>query len=374
MVALASGPVRAQVWTEGQGFKLHTWDSIDEIANPGNAVAVIDRALVCGSDVHTVLGRRSSPSPSVLGHEAVGRIVVLPSARSDVNGTPLSVGDRVVWSVTASCGECDRCARGMTAKCRRLLKTGHEKLTGPWPLSGGYATHIELLPGLALVKVPPTVSDNMAAMSACALGTVMACIERASELAGRRVLVLGAGMLGVCAIAVAKRRGAKSITAVDTSDDRRRLALRVGADQAFAPGELASLPPSEGIGERPGGGGFDVIIELSGAHSSVQSALHAGDIGATIVLAGSVATIPPVSVDAEAITRSWTRVCGVHNYEPRHLAEAIDFCAQPGFEIEELFAPPIPLADLPEVFEHGPTPGVLRHSVTPNAGSANSPS
>ena len=173
--------IRAQVWTAGAGFSDVAFAPEDAGGWP---LVAIDLASVCGSDAHTVLGRRASPSPSILGHEAVGRVVALGDApRRDVAGRPLAVGDRVVWSVTASCGACDRCAAGLTAKCRHVLKVGHEATTSGWPLSGGYATHLALHPGLAVVRVPDGVADGPAAMASCALATVMACLEAAGDLA-----------------------------------------------------------------------------------------------------------------------------------------------------------------------------------------------
>ena len=64
-------------------------------------------STVCGSDVHTWLGQRPFPTPSILGHEIVGQIVEMGSElKNDFTGKILEKGDRVVWSMTANCGEC----------------------------------------------------------------------------------------------------------------------------------------------------------------------------------------------------------------------------------------------------------------------------
>lgn len=347
-----SGVIRAQRWTQGSGF-----DTVEVPAEAadGFALAEIDLALVCGSDGHTVSGRRSSPSPSILGHESVGRVArpgpVGGDPLVDVFGDPVAEGDRIVWSVTATCGTCDRCRRGLTAKCRSVLKTGHEPTDGPWPLSGGYATHIALHGGLALVRVPDVVSDAEAAMSSCALATVMACLEAAAPVARQRVLVLGVGMLGVCAVAVARYRGAAQVTAVDVAADRLDLALAAGADEACVPDDLA--------------GEFDVVIELSGAPSSVALGLAHAALGAVIVLAGSVTPGPPVPLDAERVTRSWWTIRGVHNYEARHLQQAVRFLAESPLRLDGIFADPVPLQGLPGLFEASPQPGLLRRAVCP---------
>lgn len=355
--AMTSAPVEterivAQVWLGGDRFELQEFD-LPELA-PGEALAAIDLATVCGSDVRTVTGRRPGAHPSILGHESVGRIVAMhPQAPTYVDGSPVGLDDRIVWGVAASCGDCDRCAAGRTAKCRHLLKTGHEPLTGPWGLSGGYATHIVLRRGLPLVPVPAVVPDGPAAMSACALATVMACLDPdvAGSLRGARVLVIGAGMLGLCACAVATQAGAAQVVVHDPVAERAAQALRFGADSRW---DSADAAPS-----------VDVAVELSGHPDGVATALAAIDVGGRAVLAGSVAPTPPQAFDPERIVRGHLRVTGVHNYEPLHLEQAVAFLAGPGaaYPWEELIAPALDLEALP----HGmlATGRVLRRSVAP---------
>ena len=155
----------AAVWV-GTGVELQKVEVPD--LTDGDTLVRVRLATVCGSDLHTVSGRRDAPCPSVLGHEAVGEVVAL----GDHN--QLRVGDRVVWSVTVACGQCDRCGSGRTAKCHTVRKVGHEPFDGDWPLSGAYAEHIVLPRGIAVVRVPDTMPDAVAAPAACATATVMA--------------------------------------------------------------------------------------------------------------------------------------------------------------------------------------------------------
>jgi D-arabinose 1-dehydrogenase-like Zn-dependent alcohol dehydrogenase len=63
---------------------------------------------LCGSDLHTYLGKRHGPTPSILGHEVLGEIAAFGPTHSlkDWRGQPLSIGDRISWSVAASCAYC----------------------------------------------------------------------------------------------------------------------------------------------------------------------------------------------------------------------------------------------------------------------------
>ncbi|WP_405605934.1 zinc-binding dehydrogenase [Streptomyces sp. NBC_01410] len=277
----------------------------------GEVLVRIDLATVCGSDLHTVSGRRPSPTPSVLGHEQVGTVVAVGSdAPACVDGTPLVPGLRVVWSVTASCGSCDRCRRGAPQKCRHLRKYGHEPLDERAPLTGGFATHCVLLPGTAVVAVPDGLPDAVAGPASCATATVAAAVQAVGPLDGRRVLVTGAGMLGLTAVAMAARAGAH-VTAVDPSPARRTQAEQFGAAHV----QDVHEPPDT----------VDAALELSGRTEAVRTCLAALDTGGTAVLAGSVSPAGSVPIDPEWMVRGLRTVTGVHNYRPADLQAAVTF-------------------------------------------------
>jgi putative phosphonate catabolism associated alcohol dehydrogenase len=327
---------RAAVWT-GSGVQIR------EVALPRDPDVTLVRvrlATVCGSDVHTVSGRRPAPCPSVLGHEAVGEVVA-------PGGHPgLARGDRIVWSVTVSCGHCARCRAGRTAKCHIVRKVGHEPFDGDWPLSGAYAEHIVLPAGVAVAPVPDGLDDRIAAPAACATATVMATLEAAGALAGRRVLVCGAGMLGVTAAAACALAGADvQITDLEASRVARARDFGAAAD----------------AGER-----VDVAIDFSGATPAISAALARIEVGGVLVLAGSVSPSPPLAVDPETVVRRWLTVTGVHNYEPRHLAAALLFLdgTRAAYPWSELVAEPVRLHEVGEVLGPMPT-GRLRASVAP---------
>lgn len=308
-----TGTARVAVWRGGSEVTLESVALPDP--GPGETLVEIDLATVCGSDHHTVSGRRPGACPSVLGHEGVGRVV--------------GRGRRVVWGVTVSCGACDRCVHGRTAKCRTLRKLGHERYAASWPLSGTYATHVLLPAGTAVVPVPDTLADEIAAPAGCATATVMAALERAGSLGGRRVLVVGAGMLGLTAVAAAAEAGAAEVVVSDLDPTRLELAREFGATTTVTAGR--GLPQ------------VDVAMDFSGAAPAVEAALGALDIGGSLVLVGSVSPGPAIGVDPEAIVRGWLTVSGVHNYEPRHLRQAIDFLAASALPWAELVAEPVGL-------------------------------
>jgi putative phosphonate catabolism associated alcohol dehydrogenase len=307
----------------GSPFDLVQVDLID--LREGDVLVEVELATVCGSDLHTCTGKRGGPTPSVLGHEQVGRVVALGPGRAApaLDGSPLAVGSRVVWSVAVHCGECRLCRRDLPNKCERLRKYGHEQLTDSWMLSGGIATHVHLLAGTPVVVVPDHVPAAVLAPASCATATVAAALDAASALrplSGEAVLVSGCGMLGLTAVAMAAGSGA-SVVAVDPIAARRDLAIEFGASSATEPDVAAVRRALAGVGVP----GFGAALELSGAAGSVELLFETADLGATIVLAGSVFPAPPVAVEAEAVVRRLLTIRGVHNYAPRHLADAVRF-------------------------------------------------
>ncbi|WP_338889420.1 zinc-binding dehydrogenase [Rhodococcus sovatensis] len=341
---------QAAVWTP-DGIDIRTLD-IPELG-PGDILVGVDLATVCGSDLHTVSGRRPAACPSVLGHEAVGRVVAVgDGGRPAGAGAAASVvvGDRVVWSVTVPCGNCPRCASGFTAKCVDVRKVGHESAVGDWVLSGSYAEHIVLPRGTAVVQVPDSMPDAVAAPAACATATVMAALEAAGALAGKRVLIYGAGMLGVSAAAASAEREASTVRVIDHNPLRQNLSRSFGAID-------------------DDGESTDVAIDFTGSAAAVQTALGRLDTGGRLVLAGSVTPGPPIAVDPEAVVRRWLTITGIHNYEPRHLAQAIAFldATREKYPWAELVDAPVPLTELTRVLAVAP-PGILRSSVAPTQG------
>lgn len=303
----------AKVWL-GAGHPHET------VAVPGVALGhadvlvAIEMSTVCGSDVHTVSGHRAAPTPLVLGHESVGRVIAIgDDGAKTVDGSDLRIGDRVVWSVTVSCGTCERCRAGLTQKCRTVQKYGHERIGPRWELTGGFATHAHLRAGTAIVRVPESLSAAILAPTSCATATAWAAVSRAAsgrELDGVRVLVYGAGLVGLTAAAIAADAGAH-VTVIDPSPKRRAFAQRFGGSPATSATDEA-----------------DIVIEASG--HAVADAIAAAAIGGTIVLVGSVFPADPVPLDAEDAVRRMLTITGVHNYTGRDLVAAAGFLAGTG--------------------------------------------
>lgn len=278
----------------------------------GELLVEVSLCTLCGSDLHTLRGARPAAAPSILGHEAVGRVLGRGA------GVAVGIGERVTWSIAASCGSCGPCSEGMEQKCDTLWKYGHEECAPPSQLSGGLAEVIHLREGTTVVPVPDSIPDAAAAPANCATATVAAALRVAGPLASRRVLVLGAGLLGLTAAAMARSAGAARVHVVDPEPQRRSMAGDFGATTTSDP---AGVPETDT---------FDVCLELSGNPAAVEQALERVGLGGCVVLVGSVASSREARFDPERVVRGLVRIEGVHNYRPEDLRAAVGFLEGPG--------------------------------------------
>jgi len=321
---------------------------------------------LCGSDLHTHAGRRQVHTPTVLGHEIVGRIEAFgpDAARTDFRGTGLAIGDRVSWSVAASCGHCFFCADELPQKCTTLFKYGHQELDRSHPFAGGLADLVTLMPGSAVFRVPDVLSDAMAASANCATATAAAVLRAGGGVAGRTVLIFGAGMLGLTACAMARSAGAAAVIVSDPDATRRLRARAFGATDAVSTDDQELRTA---VANATASRGADIALELAGVADTVKTGLDLTRVGGTLVLAGTVLPTPSVPLDPEAVVRRMLTIRGMHNYVPRDLGAALDFLAVPGraYPFGDLVEKTFPLDEIEQAFQHAHSHGGGRVAVVP---------
>jgi alcohol dehydrogenase len=335
---------------------------------PGEALVEVACCTTCGSDLHTYLGKRHGPVPSILGHEAVGRLVQLGPGEPprDLRGEALALGDRVSWGVAASCGQCFFCRRDLPQKCQRLLKYGHETCDGGWSLNGGMAEFCHLVRGTPIARVPAEVPDAVAAPANCATATVAAALRYAGGARAKTLLIQGAGLLGLTAAAMARADQADQVVVADIDERRLAIASRFGASAivnvASDAGALA-----DAVQKCTEGRGADVILEVSGAAEAIRHGLPLLRTGGQYVFVGAVKPIGAIPLDPEQVVRRMWTLRGVHNYAPVDLAAAIDFLAANWrrFPFADLVAAEFALHDADAAFRAMAETAAVRVAVRP---------
>ena len=234
-----------------------------QIEAPDDAIIRIVRTCVCGSDLWSYRNPEIEEGHSNSGHEAIG---IVEEVGEDV--TTVKPGDFVIAPFTHGCGECDACRAGYDGTCDRHIGTN-------W--SGGVqAEYIRFhFANWALVKIPGQPSDYSEGMlkSLLTLADVMPTGYHAARVAnvqkGDKVVVIGDGAVGQCAVIAAKMRGASQIVLMSRHEDRQKMALESGATAVVAErGEEGIAKVREIIG-----GGADAALECVGTEAAVDQAL-----------------------------------------------------------------------------------------------------
>jgi putative phosphonate catabolism associated alcohol dehydrogenase len=311
----------------GQTFELAEV-ALPSVLHAGEVLVRVSLATICGSDLHTLDGRRSAPAPCVLGHEAVG--VVMECAREGV-----AVGERVTWTLADSCGQCAPCTRwGLPQKCERLFKYGHAASSDGSGLNGCYASHIVLRRGTSILRVPDALPDAVVAPANCALATIVNALADLPTPCDR-ALVQGGGLLGIYACAWLRHRGVSEVYCTDLSPQRLMLVEEFGG-LPLVPG--AAVPT------------MDLVLEVTGNAAVVPEGVKALRPGGHYIWGGMVHPETKLDLTGEAVLRKCLTLRGVHNYAPEHLAKGLDFLAQnlDRMPFDRLVSPPLPLDRLEE--------------------------
>ena len=335
---------------------------------PGSALVRVRMSTICGSDQHTVAGRRDEPTPIILGHEICGEVVELgPGLERDSNGQPLAPGDRVTWTIMASCGKCFFCTHELPQKCVELKKYGHLCSDDPPHLTGGFAEYIYIFPGTAIFKIPHALSDAVATPANCALATVVNGFRRIGFQPGESALVQGAGLLGLNLTALLREAGAETVIVADASAERLGRAKDFGADISLNVAEMSAEDAVDVIRNATEGRGVDVAFEVCGALPAVPVALESLRIGGRYLIAGLVFPGTDFTVSGNQLIRKYITIKGIHNYGPENLAEGLAFLGKhhAKYPYEDLVARQFSLSDINEAFSAAASRAIVRVAVVP---------
>jgi len=219
----------------------------------GQALLKISYAGICGSDISVYKGvHPTARAPVVPGHEMVGTIEAF-GAGSDGR---FAVGERVTVEPLVSCGHCSACREGYFHVCDTLGLLGIHA-------NGGFSEYI-CVDTCKLVKLPQSLSDQMAALAE-PFAVAYHVNHRAGVRSQDKVLVIGAGPIGIPVALASKNFGASRVIVSEPNPKRVALAKKLGLE-AYDP---AATDLNALCSEVTGGNRFDVVIDSSGSKSGM---------------------------------------------------------------------------------------------------------
>ena len=305
---------------------------LEEIADvkpaPGEALIRVRACGICGSDVHGYLGitGRRIP-PMVMGHEFSGDV-----AEVGEGVTGIKVGDRVAAYPVIFCGDCEPCRQGNVHVCL------NKKALGVLECNGAMAEYVSL-PAKLLFKLADTVSYEVGSMME-PLAVAYRGVNHAGDLAGKNVFIVGAGTIGLLAMAVVKMRNPAKIFVSDLSDIRLGVAKEMGADTIINP---SKDDVGDIINRETGGVGVDVAFEAVGATPTVQQAMAGLRIGGTAVWIGNSAKM--ININMQEIVTRELRVLGTFLYTFKEFGDVVDLLNSGKLNVEPMISLRAPMME-----------------------------
>jgi L-iditol 2-dehydrogenase len=254
---------------------------------PDSALLRVTCSEVCGTDVHLRDGRLAGvPYPLIPGHVSCGVLESIRGTVTDVYGKPLREGDRVTFlDVHKTCHQCWFClVAKATTRCplRKVYGITYGAEDG---LCGGWSQFVYLKPGVHCIRLDG-VPDELYMAGGCSLPTALHAVQRADIDFADCVLVLGAGPVGLSAIAFSLLRGAGRLLCIGAPDPRLAVAAKIGASAVLNFTAHDEHARRAWVLDQTGGRGADVTIECTGAPQAVTEALRFTRDAGTVVVVG----------------------------------------------------------------------------------------
>ncbi|AZO93783.1 zinc-binding dehydrogenase [Halocella sp. SP3-1] len=317
---------------------LTDWEKIEvkDVAKPeiddGECLIKVSYAGVCGSDVHIYGGHHpTAQAPVILGHEFVGIVKEIKDSSCDIR-----VGDRVVVEPLISCGICEACREGNWHVCKELKLLGIHS-------NGGFAEYVKVSVD-KVIKTSKNLTDHAAALTEpFAVGFHVN--QRAGMKNGDKVLVIGAGPIGLIVGMVAKISGASEVVFSEINLDRIKQIKSFGFENVINPKEGDEIAKANEITNNQG---FDVVYEVSGTEAGLSLAAQACRIRGTIVPVGFPNGIP--KFDMLKVIFKELNIVGSRVYSFDHFRKTVDMLEKiiknELFDLEKLISEIYQIEDL----------------------------
>ncbi len=312
---------------------------LEEVAErplaPGEVRLRIGAALTCGTDLKVFkrgYHAKMLVPPTVFGHELAGEII-------ETRNEGWRVGERVVAANSAPCDACGSCDLEQENLCDDLLF-----------LNGAYAESIVVPARLVeknLLRLKPGTAFRDAALTE-PLACVVQGVEDSQLAAGQRVLVIGAGPIGLMFVALAKNLGCE-VTVAGRGEARLAAAVRLGASAVIDVGSEGDILKAARQGG-PASPQFDVVIEAVGKPEAWEAAVKLVRKGGTVNFFGGCPAGTSISLDTGLIHYSNLTLRASFHHTPRTIRRALEFIESGVIRAVDFVDGECALSELPALF------------------------
>ena len=339
--------MKAAIWHGGKDIR------IEDLPKPeikeDEVLVKVRAAGICGSELHAYEGisERRKP-PLVMGHEFAGEVAEVGRR---VEG--FQKGDRIVIEPITRCGICDQCLRGRGNICRNVKLLGLH-------VNGAFAEYVPA-PARNCYELPDNVKFEEAS-TVEPLAVAVHAANRTPVKLGDNVVVLGAGIIGLAALQVAKLMGTRRVLVADVVDYRLALAKKLGADEVINPKVEDS---AKKVMELTDMKGADAVLEAVGIQSTVQQAISMVGIGGRITVIGMLEKA--MSLGMLDFVVKELDLKGSYGYVSDEFKAALGLISDRKVNVKSLITNVLPLSDITQGFEllHKRVEGVIKVVIKP---------
>jgi S-(hydroxymethyl)glutathione dehydrogenase/alcohol dehydrogenase len=332
----------------------------------GEVKVRLTATAVCHSDVHLIRGDWGGSLPVVAGHESAG---VVEEVGDGV--TLAKPGDAVVVSLLRSCGRCYYCTIGAPHMCEGTFalstqsrlrdKRGQPIRQG---IVGTFAEYA-IVDQSQVVPVPTDMPLDRAALLACGVITGLGAVVNTAEVAaGKSVVVIGTGGVGLNAVQGAVLVGADPIIAVDLLDAKLGFARAFGATHAI---NAAQQDPAAAVKQLTAGRGADYAFVTVGSPAAMAQALNMVGVNGTVVIVGLPRADATMSLPIWGFVWGGRRLIGSRMGSTRlsvDIPRLVELYRRGRLKLDELITTRYPLEQINQAVETMEAGAVLRNVIT----------
>ncbi|MFC3882141.1 zinc-dependent alcohol dehydrogenase family protein [Bacillus songklensis] len=249
------------------------------VPGPGEITVKVHCSGICGTDYHILEGDFISPYPLVGGHEFAGTVFEIGEG---VEGWYL--GERVSVDPSVYCGKCYHCRNNQFNHCKNWNAIGVT-------LNGAFAEYVKV-PAKNLYRMKDSMTFEEGALVE-PMSCVAYALERVNVKFGEKVLIFGAGPMGLMLVQAIRTSGASEVVLVDIADEKLETAKRLGATSAYK----SDAQLEEKIGGKQYPNGFDIVVDATGIPAVIENMFTFAGPGARILQFGVAPNNARISIN-----------------------------------------------------------------------------